>query len=97
MLSGPPKSSQKPSDRGKTVTKPISWAFPCQTRLALVRLPVQLLQRLPFHLQFHLRVFLKHLRIALPERFGILHHLSNGRYGLLAPGVAPQGDRDPFD
>jgi len=32
------------------VTKPISWVSPCQNP-ELVGLPVQLLQRLPFHLQ----------------------------------------------
>ena len=39
-----------------------------KTRPVLVGLPVQLLQRLAFHLQFHLRVLLEHLRVALPEQ-----------------------------
>ena len=41
-----------------------------KTRTVLIGLPVQLLQSLAFHLQFHLRVLLKHLRIALPQQLG---------------------------
>src|ERR1039457_6430042 len=47
-----------------------------KTRSALISPPVQLLQRFPFHLQFHLRVLLERLRIPLPEqlRYPLVRH-----------------------
>src|SRR5437868_4279695 len=39
-----------------------------ETPAALIRLPVQLLQRLPFHLQLHLGILLEHLGVSLPEQ-----------------------------
>ena len=54
--SGLPKSTQKPSDRGQNRDKTPSVGPPrVKTRTVLIGLPVQLLQSLPFHLQFHLR------------------------------------------
>ena len=57
-------------DRGKTVTKPSIHLVRDKTRVALIRLAVELLQSLPFHLQFHLRVLLKYLCVALPQELG---------------------------
>ena len=45
------KSTQKRPDRVKT---PSVGLLRVKTPAALIRLPVQLLQSLPFHLQFHL-------------------------------------------
>src|SRR5581483_3515502 len=39
-----------------------------KTRTDFVRVPVELRQRFPFHLQLHLRILLEHLCIALPEQ-----------------------------
>src|SRR5579871_632193 len=44
-------------------------AFDCaKTRAAFVGLAIRFRQRLSLHLQFHLRVLLEYLRIALPEQ-----------------------------
>jgi hypothetical protein len=44
-------------------------AYYCaKTLAACVGLAVQFRQRLSFHLQLHLRVFLEYFRIALPEQ-----------------------------
>ena len=56
-----------------------------KTPAALIRLPGQLLQRLPFHLQLHLRILLEHLGVSLPEQLS--HPLVRHTAGAQARGV----------
>src|ERR1700678_1207364 len=60
-----PKSLRPWQNRDKT---PSIDLLRVKTRPAFNRLPVDLLQRLPFHLQLHLRVLLEDLRVALPQQ-----------------------------
>src|ERR1035438_4171650 len=59
-----PKSLRPWHNRDKTPSVDLTRV---KTRPAFVRLPVDLLQSLPFHLQFHLRILLEHLGVALPR------------------------------
>jgi hypothetical protein len=50
------------------VKTPSIWPECARTPPALVGAPVQLAQRLSFHVQLHLRIFFEDLRIPLPEQ-----------------------------
>jgi len=50
------------------VKTPSIWPECARTLPALVGAPVQLAQRLSFHVQLHLRIFFEDLRIPLPEQ-----------------------------
>jgi hypothetical protein len=53
---------------GQNCVKPVPGDPRCgKTRPLFVRLAIELGQGLALPLQFHLRVFFKHLRIALPQ------------------------------
>ena len=57
---------------GENCTKTVpKLTRPVPNPRTFIRRPIELLQGFPFHLQFHLRVFLEHLRIALPQELGI--------------------------